>query len=73
MGATKKLLDDMEHESVFQEQRPQYYIAQSESDSKYYPAILTDDLKEEVADGGYAIYDTIQECQDACDNLNEDT
>lgn len=62
----------MEHDAVVPEQRPQYYIAQSESDSKYYPAILTDDLKEEAASEGYTIYDTIQECQDGCDNRNEE-
>ena len=70
MGATKRLLDDMEHNAVVPEQRPQYYINQSPS-GQYEPAILTDDLKEEAANQGYAVYDSITECQAACDLLND--
>jgi len=48
-----------------------YYITQTES-GKYIPSVLTDDLKEEAELQGYAIYDTIEDCQSGCDNLNEE-
>jgi hypothetical protein len=35
------------------------------------PSILTDDLKKEADSKNLDIYNTVEECQAACDNLNK--
>jgi hypothetical protein len=46
-----------------------WYVEYDGSD--YFPAPLTDDLVEEAATQGWEVYDTLEECEAACNYQNK--